>query len=319
MLLIVLSHYVQILGSWSIASWLNIGVQLFFILSAWLFCDRTFDTREEIICFYRKRYVRIMAPIWIYLLMVCGLLFAVNQPTPPRAVVMYLVGLAAFSKYGVLGLGHFWYITAILLCYGLIPLMDKILEKRENSFLRIGSVATLSLLMLVLFSKYSFLAFGIDVVFFIVLFCVFKDKEMDKFTKILAQKTFVPALLLTMVRVSADAIQPSFIVRYVDAYDGFVTVSKCVLAVFLFAFSYKAMDGKRVPKILSEMAQVSYEVYITHQFILLVVNRLLERCAMPRIVHCAALLVISIPIIILNVVVLRKLESFIRKNRVVKT
>lgn len=147
---------------------------------------------------------------------------------------------------------------------------------------------------------------------------VYSKIRGGKIRENLAQRTFVPALLLTMARISADAIQPSFIVRYVGAYDGFVTVSKCMLAVFLFAFSYNAMDGKRIPKIFSKMAQVSYEVYITHQFILLVVNRLLERFAMPRIVHCVALFVISIPIIVLNVVVLRRLESFIRRNRVVK-
>ena len=314
MLLIVVAHYVQILGSWSIASWLNIGVQLFFILTAWLFCGRTFDTRKEIICFYRKRYVRIMAPIWVYLLMVCGVLFAVHQPPPPTAVVMYLVGLAAFSSYGILGLGHFWYNTAILLCYGIIPLMDRILQKFEYRFLRIGTVATLSLMMIVLFSKCSFLAFGIDVAFFIVLYCVLKRKEIDKFAKRLAQESIVPALLLTLARIMVDAIQPSFITRYVDAYEGIVTVSKCMLAVFLFAFFYNALDGKHIPAIFSKIAQVSYEVYIAHQFILLVVNRLLEGFSMPRVVHCTALLVLSIPIITANVVVLRRLECLIEKK-----
>lgn len=227
---------------------------------------------------------------------------------------MYLVGLAAFSSYGILGLGHFWYITAILLCYGIIPLMDRILQKFEYRFLRIGTVATLSLMMIVLFSKCSFLAFGIDVAFFIVLYCVLKRKEIDKFAKRLAQESIVPALLLTLARIMVDAIQPSFITRYVDAYEGIVTVSKCMLAVFLFAFFYNALDGKHIPAIFSKIAQVSYEVYIAHQFILLVVNRLLEGFSMPRVVHCTALLVLSIPIITANVVVLRRLEYLIEKK-----
>lgn len=122
MLMIVLCHFFQIIDCLEVAFWLNIGVQIFLILSAKLLCGKRFENGKQVIDFYKTRLIRIMLPVWIYLAAICLVLCVIKQPPSISAVIVYVLGGAAFIKSGVLGLGHFWYISIILIALNTLVL-----------------------------------------------------------------------------------------------------------------------------------------------------------------------------------------------------
>ena len=111
MLLIAFCHFFQIINSLEVAFWLNIGVQIFLVLSAKLLQKKRFNTTKDVLQFYGTRIVRIMLPVWIYLAAISVILIIIRQPPSIISVLVYALGGAAFIKGGVLGLGHFWYLS----------------------------------------------------------------------------------------------------------------------------------------------------------------------------------------------------------------
>ena len=132
MLFIVLCHFFQILGNVNVALWLNVGVQIFLVLSAKLLCNRKFNCVKDVLLFYKKRILRLMIPVWIYLILAVLILLLIKQPVSGLAVLIYALGGAAFTQSGLLGLGHFWYITIILIAYLLIPVLSILAGKLKN-------------------------------------------------------------------------------------------------------------------------------------------------------------------------------------------
>ena len=124
MLAIILCHFFQIRNCYIVSSWLNIGVQVFFVLSAKLLSQKNVATSTEIVTFYKTRLLRICLPVWIYLLCLVPALYVVGRGPALADILLYTVGMAGFAPSGILGLGHFWYITVVLLCYLLVPILN---------------------------------------------------------------------------------------------------------------------------------------------------------------------------------------------------
>ena len=61
MILIVICHFLQFYG-YKLAFYLNIGVQLFFIISGYLYGNKDID---NIVPFLKKRFRKILVPYWI--------------------------------------------------------------------------------------------------------------------------------------------------------------------------------------------------------------------------------------------------------------
>lgn len=276
MFLIFTCHFFQIIGFYSAAFWLNNGVQIFLVLSAYLMSRKTFSSVSSAMEFYKKRLLRIMLPMWIYLLFIVLALFAIRYPVSFKAVAVYLIGGAGFSTEGVLGLGHFWYISVLLICYLLVPILDWLLKKTVELFLIKKAIFILILCFTLLsfFLIVGYPEYGINISLFCIAYVFFRytDEKVDWYNGAI-KKLWLPTSILIAMRILLEKINISEMSIY-GLYDAvFVNLSRCLLGMLVFSLLYKGLKKMGERHIINFLSDLSYEVYLTHQFILLAVYK----------------------------------------------
>ena len=153
-LLILTCHILQALGNrWA---WvLNIGVQVFFFISGYLYGHKNIvNWKSWYINRFKKIYIPFISTVFIFVI----LLFLFNYTFSPLNIISYVFASQWF--YGnIFGLEHLWFITAVLLCYLSTPLLQSL--KSDN---------ILPLIVLFIYSLYELFIVRYDVKVFIPLF-----------------------------------------------------------------------------------------------------------------------------------------------------
>lgn len=130
LVLIISCHILQGLKL-EAAYWVNVGVQMFFFLSGFLYGLKNIDDIKD---FYKKRFKRVMIPYIIILLI---MLFAEykfnNKKYEPNIILANLIGLQSFFGR-IKTLTHTWFISYILICYAITPILQKIDLKNIKQF-----------------------------------------------------------------------------------------------------------------------------------------------------------------------------------------
>lgn len=111
--------------------WANIGVQIFFFMSGYLYSDKEIQDKAG---WLKKNIVKIIKPYWIYLAIIFPVIASIDiGRLSIMNVAAAFIGIQGFhSSFLIEGLGQHWFISYILLCYLLTPW---ILYKQKN---RIG-------------------------------------------------------------------------------------------------------------------------------------------------------------------------------------
>lgn len=124
MCLIVVCHLLQYYGNeW--AWWCNIGVQLFLVISGFLYGCKRIDNS---IGFLKKNFSKLLADYYLYLLLLIPFYYLLYPSALNGSSIIYLC--LGFGK--VQGLGHLWFVSTILICYGLTPLLQRIHETHNS-------------------------------------------------------------------------------------------------------------------------------------------------------------------------------------------
>lgn len=268
MLAIVLCHFFQTLGNYAAFSWLNIGVQIFFILSAKLLSQKEVASYAETTAFYKTRLLRIFLPIWIYLLCLVPVLFIVGRGPKLYAIALYLVGMAGFAPSGILGLGHLWYVTVLLILYLLVPVLCCIDRAARKMCFWKGFLlkALWAVAPTLAFAATPQAYFGVNMTLFVAAYFYFRTiGERAAWDRKLAWHLLPFAVVAIGLRLYLDSLAEPSVMLYEIGSTG----AKAVLGVFLFAllhWLFSVVGTSRVVRLLSDS---SYEVYIVHQFILL--------------------------------------------------
>ena len=115
---IVACHLCQCYGL--AAAWaLNVGVQVFLAISGWLFGLRA--DIDGVGHWYGRRLLRIAVPYWLVLLplLVTDALLTAHAPTAKETVLSLVMVRSGSVPNGA----HLWYVSCILLCYLVTPLL----------------------------------------------------------------------------------------------------------------------------------------------------------------------------------------------------
>lgn len=119
MVLIVVTHLCQ-LYSLGICWWINSAVQVFLFISGWLFGLRPdIDGARE---WFGRRILRICVPFW--LIAIPLLIFDVFFGSADITLPGFVLALACVRSGSIPNGAHLWYITVILLCYLVTPLLS---------------------------------------------------------------------------------------------------------------------------------------------------------------------------------------------------
>ncbi len=124
MAMIVLCHFFQFY-SCELAYWFNVGVQIFFVISGFLYGSKDIDSPIDFIC---RQFKKILIPYYVFLT-VAFVLYAIFARA---SLSLDAVARAVFCVGTVDGLGHLWFIGYILACYLLTPYLYWLRKKIEG-------------------------------------------------------------------------------------------------------------------------------------------------------------------------------------------
>ena len=112
---IVACHIMQYYEN-CLAYWFNIGVQVFFIISGYLYCNKQVS---QPLRFLTRNWLKILIPCEIFLIGTLFAFYVVGVDLPPTKECIRVVLLSQTIP----GCGHLWFISQILFCYLSIPVL----------------------------------------------------------------------------------------------------------------------------------------------------------------------------------------------------
>ena len=257
MMLIVSCHIAQCYDL-RIAWFLNVGVQIFFFMSGFLYGKVNLPSSPFV--FYKKRFLKVYLPyfVWVVLIVSIYLLFHLYKPRVFQ-MVLYLLNLQWFST-PIDGLNHLWFLTVLMVGYLLTPWVKKTLK--ENPLLFILAFLICCVVEFIIVKKfYSFFAWMALYIAGLLYGCYYSKK------------------LSNIVLVVSSALLIGFGVLYASgrmtqADSRFSNIwLHWVLGLFLFAFFYRILPylvrSEKKYAAIMHLDHISYEVYLTHHPLIL--------------------------------------------------
>lgn len=272
-ILIFACHVAFIAGAFEASMWLNVGVPMFFIISAYLLSQKNAISHNAL-SFYRRRIGSIFPSYWIYLACVIVVLFTIGREPDIKSVISFGFGMFGLTGGVLLGQGHLWFITVLLFCYFITPLLHAICSY-DNC--RIPILLGFGVVQLVVFFIVGYPSYGIHIGTYIFVYAFYFRKK-GKVSKPQMICWIFVAAFFSVVRIFYDRIFMNASHQIYYFYDSFFQpLARFTLAMALFSvFVYFSEDikafGDRNPRthaIVSKFSGISYEFYLTHQFILL--------------------------------------------------
>lgn len=262
MLSIIACHFCQYYKSeW--AWWLNVGVQVFFIISGYLYGSRSIDASVP---WLKKRFVKILTPYYIFLtLAIIGYLIV-----SPESLGLANMVSSYFVVGTIKGIGHLWFVSYILFCYLITPYLAAIRDylSKKNLLFAIGSIV-------VLFGVYSIIEILINGHFrpgrvgcYILGYftAVFVNRLGEKTINFCFWISLIPTVISNYVYCHLHYIQglemKGLLAHITDYSHLFLGYSLTMLLMIIF-------KNIKESRILDYSDKYSYEIYLVHQLFIL--------------------------------------------------
>ena len=252
MSLIIACHFAQAYG-YNIAFLLNVGVQLFFLTSGFLYGKIEIVNSWE---FYKRRLTKVYVPYIFFvsvILLLQGLLGTWHFNV--RDIAIYALNLQGFISTLVDGLNHLWFLSVLMVCYLITPLLQRLFKSYPWCLLMGVVIASIM--------EFVFVKKMYPTCAWIVLYI----------TGMAYGRYAQPKVSLSIMIAAAVALVGMLLFfnidRLVDADWAHYSVwLHCSLAAFIFATMYYAIpkiipDTAKLP-VLKQIDTISYEVYLVH-------------------------------------------------------
>lgn len=111
----------------------NIGVPIFFVLSGYLHSMKSIP--NSVGTWYWKKAKRIMVPLYIFLGILAIIYLVTGHKINLIVWLQTIIPICGITQNYISGCGHLWFITHLLICYAITPLLQKYksLTKKTNS------------------------------------------------------------------------------------------------------------------------------------------------------------------------------------------
>lgn len=275
MFMIVLCHILQYMNN-ELAWWFNVGVQIFFIISGFLYGQRQIENWYDWI---KKRLKKILSPYYIYIILISAVyflfardLFNFKQIIKNVLCVQHFIG-------GMIGLEHLWFISFIIICYFITPILQSVYE----NLLKDKSEILFWITFIFIIVSLQFISFiGIINVnipnlscYIIGYFISRRYCNLDYKKSTDKVKLSYLSVLFTLLSIINNGIV--IYMRYIEKVEGmksgnlFFDYSHMLLGLSLFFIIYlliKNHDLKQ-SKLIDFSDKYSFEIYIVHQLYIL--------------------------------------------------
>lgn len=128
MFMIIVCHLVQEFDNKYIqmtSQFFNVGVFIFIFISGYLYGAKQIENPKK---WLFNRFIKIMIPVYIFMIFIFGLEIFKEHNFKLKYVFIYLFDLQ-FIFGGVQGAQHLWFLTVIMICYMITPILYKNKEK----------------------------------------------------------------------------------------------------------------------------------------------------------------------------------------------
>ena len=256
MTLIVSCHIAQCFDL-QIAYLLNIGVQIFFFMSGFLY--GRLDIPKSPFDFYKKRFIKVLLPYYIFLVIIIAIywVFQLYQFNA-KQILLYLLNLQCLST-PIEGLNHLWFLTVLMVGYLWTPWVKRFLKKYPV-LLVVAFVACCVAEFVLVRKFYSFCAW-VALYFAGMLFGFYYSKKTSNLVLLIS--SVVLAVLLVLFK-------PDWLTQF--EFRSYTIWLHWVLGLFLFVFLFRVLPLVINPEkylFLKHLDSISYEVYLIHHPLIL--------------------------------------------------
>ena len=263
--MIITCHMMQYLEI-ELAWWFNVGVQIFLIISGYLYGQKeTIDIKN----FYIKRFERILIPYYCLVIpvLIMYFSFAGDKVTLANAVKVVLLNGT------IEGGGHLWFVPTILFCYVITPILEsfyKECNKRGFLVITIAGVQIIALFSVGFATYYNAAWLGCYIIGYAL--GVNADRNFISKRTIL----IVTGLLACMNigQIYLDYVRHIEIAGNIEIiYSAFKAYNHVFLGLFIFVIGKELLArvsfNDKICSLLNTADKYSYEMYLVHQFVIL--------------------------------------------------
>lgn len=267
MLMIVACHILQGLNNkW--AFWVNVGVQVFFFISGFLYGQKKIkDTKS----FYIRRWKKVCIPYYIiFLLMLLLERIILKKYYPFHQILGCFLGFGAFTG-SIVTLSHTWFVTYVMLCYLLVPVLQNIFksQKFKTNFIRFLLLTAL---------VHAFQIYGLINIetswinnFIIGYFYskCYKDSKQEKKLEIFILTMFFLIIPFSIIYQENLPIALPNLLN--SRANSIINYGHVLLGSLLFISLYEILSMLKLKenRILTFSDKYSYEIYLVHQIFIL--------------------------------------------------
>lgn len=262
MLSIIACHFCQYYNSeW--AWWLNVGVQIFFIISGYLYGSKRIDAP---IPWLKKRFVKILTPYYIFLTLA---IIAYLIISPER--LRFTSVISSYFVVGTIkGINHLWFVSYILFCYIITPYLATIrdyLSNKKQIFAFsciVAIVGVYSIIEILINGHFRPGMIGCYILGYFT--AMFVNRLGDKIIHLCFWMSLIPTVISNYVYCYIHYIQgmemKGLLIHITDYSHAFLGYSITMLLMILF----KNIKGSRI---LQFSDRYSYAIYLVHQLFIL--------------------------------------------------
>lgn len=243
------------------AQFFNIGVEIFLLLSGFLFGIRGEQT-QSLVKWYGKRLKRIFIPLWLFLIIL--FILSIVTKTEIKAVqwLKNLFGIQGFD--GVKGAEHTWYITLSLICYLFTPAIAFFAVFWESQSHRIKEIFVVTLLILP--AVCAFVVSGFIWNFFVPLsWYTLAFLVGHSWKRIVITSKVVRIAILLMISLFAIRLAGRYLADETLLYDRLIVGYEHFIAAGCIGLLFSCFFGNRKPnRAIQFISENSYEIYLYH-------------------------------------------------------
>lgn len=258
----------------SIGNYLANGVQVFLIISGYLYGNRKnnverpeeklFLDSESRIRFLIKNSLKILKDYWIYCILVIFPVYYFKEPLvlTKRKIIEVLITSDTIS-----GVHHLWFIPYILFCYFLTPYLFDIKEYLKNKSKKSFIKGVLFVLFIIIIFSYFFKFYFIYewiccyVIGFFMTDIINTLNYSEK--RVLKIFIFLNFAILNILRYYCNYINPDYYTTNITLEITRWSQVFFAIAVFLMVYKVKILS-RSLKKILDFSDKYSYDIYLAH-------------------------------------------------------
>ncbi len=257
MFMIIICHLVQEFENQYIqmtSQFFNVGVFIFIFISGYLYGAKKIESPKKWLI---DRFFKIMIPVYIFMIFIFGLEIFRGHNFQIKSVFIYLFDLQ-FIFGGVLGAQHLWFLTVIMLCYMLTPILYRNKEKLlKNHKIILFIIAVLAVGL-------SYVQQDVGRTFMYI--WLYVSAYMYRNRKIDTAKSKI-VLILSMIGLFAIRI---IVRKFLDGTILYNTIVVCFTQILLtynmYWFLNEMFKNVRMERnaFINHLDLISYYVYIVH-------------------------------------------------------